>query len=169
MIYEEKQIESYKNQQEDSLSFLQLKNINLKQKRKIEQLKMQLSVAQKVISRQRKSNQKLSQAAINAAQQAEEVEKQSLLRYQIEVEELNIFHTKWLNHYKKLFAKYPVGYDFDKLEQYNVAMNSILNIDQSEFSADDEENFFDYKEALNPTDDLMSILKEIGLGCDNES
>ena len=105
------------------------------------------------------------------------------------MDQLRVFHGKWQAHYNALLARYPDDEGLKAQSKFNEAMDEILSDDASSAAfagvyeseskrvnarpASLAENSvsasgFDFAEAWNPTEDLGSIMSDLGLMSDEE-
>lgn len=106
------------------------------------------------------------------------------------MDQLRVFHGKWQAHYNALLARYPDDEGLKAQSKFNEAMDEILSDDEaSEVFAGVYESEkkrvkpkasslaensvsasgFDFAEAWNPTEDLGSIMSELGLMDDDNN
>ncbi len=123
----------------------------------------------------------VASALVKAVEKADETERIAKKKLESEIVQLKSFHIRWTSYYQKLIQKYPVDEELKKAEQFTKKINEI-------FVAPDEQDKkaleafrrsheqitgikagnpkadkkgFDYMTALNPTDDIASLLAEI--------
>lgn len=151
---------------------------------RIDELKAELDEKNNRIAELESRREAIATALINAVEKANEIEKAAVKRYRDEMDQLRVFHGKWQAHYNALLARYPDDEGLKAQSKFNEAMDEILSDDEtSEVFAGVYESEkkrvkpkasslaensvsasgFDFAEAWNPTEDLGSIMSELGL------
>lgn len=97
-----------------------------KQQERIFQLRDQLEKQERELEGYRAQSSMVTKALETAVAKADEVERLSKLKYRHEMEQLRIFHDKWLSYYKKLLAKYPLNEDLRSVGAFNRSMSEVL-------------------------------------------
>lgn len=159
-------------------------------RRRIDELKAELDEKNKRIAELESRREAVATALINAVEKANEIEKAAVKRYRDEMDQLRVFHGKWQAHYNALLARYPDDEGLKAQSKFNEAMDEILSDDEaSEVFAGVYESEkkrvkpkasslaensvsasgFDFAEAWNPTEDLGSIMSELGLMDDDNN
>ncbi len=157
------------------------------QKNRIFQLKSELVATEKRLNEYQSKSELISTALINAVAKADEIKKLAEQQYREEMAHLKAFHDKWQAHYNKLLEKYPDDEGLRATAQFNASMDGIFSgasvVEELEKQFDGEsarvksapikgatlaenetsESGFSFAEAWNPTDDLSSIMKDLGL------
>ena len=157
---------------------------------RIDELKAELDEKNKRIDELESRREAIATALINAVEKANEIEKAAVKRYRDEMDQLRVFHGKWQAHYNALLARYPDDEGLKAQSKFNEAMDEILSDDEaSEVFAGVYESEkkrvkpkasslaensvsasgFDFAEAWNPTEDLGSIMSELGLMDDDNN
>lgn len=157
---------------------------------RIDELKAELDEKNKRIAELESRREAIATALINAVEKANEIEKAAVKRYRDEMDQLRVFHGKWQAHYNALLARYPDDEGLKAQSKFNEAMDEILSDDEaSEVFAGVYESEkkrvkpkasslaensvsasgFDFAEAWNPTEDLGSIMSELGLMDDDNN
>ncbi len=157
---------------------------------RIDELKAELDEKNKRIAELESRREAVATALINAVEKANEIEKAAVKRYRDEMDQLRVFHGKWQAHYNALLARYPDDEGLKAQSKFNEAMDEILSDDEaSEVFAGVYESEkkrvkpkasslaensvsasgFDFAEAWNPTEDLGSIMSELGLMDDDNN
>lgn len=156
---------------------------------RIDELKAELDEKNKRIAEFESRREAIASALISAVEKADEIEKAAAKRYRDEMDQLRVFHGKWQAHYNALLARYPDDEGLKAQSKFNEAMDEILSDDEASeafagvYDSEKErvkpkatslaENSvsasgFDFAEAWNPTEDLGSIMSELGLMGDDE-
>ena len=157
---------------------------------RIDELKAELDEKNNRIAELESRREAIATALINAVEKANEIEKAAVKRYRDEMDQLRVFHGKWQAHYNALLARYPDDEGLKAQSKFNEAMDEILSDDEaSEVFAGVYEcekkrvkpkasslaensvsaSGFDFAEAWNPTEDLGSIMSELGLMDDDNN
>lgn len=157
---------------------------------RIDELKAELDEKNKRVAELESRREAVATALINAVEKANEIEKAAVKRYRDEMDQLRVFHGKWQAHYNALLARYPDDEGLKAQSKFNEAMDEILSDDEaSEVFAGVYESEkkrvkpkasslaensvsasgFDFAEAWNPTEDLGSIMSELGLMDDDNN
>lgn len=157
---------------------------------RIDELKAELDEKNNRIAELESRREAIATALINAVEKANEIEKAAVKRYRDEMDQLRVFHGKWQAHYNALLARYPDDEGLKAQSKFNEAMDEILSDDEtSEVFAGVYESEkkrvkpkasslaensvsasgFDFAEAWNPTEDLGSIMSELGLMDDDNN
>lgn len=157
---------------------------------RITELRTELDEKNAKIAELESRKEAVASALIKAVEKADEIEKAAVKRYRDEMDQLRVFHGKWQAHYNALLARYPDDEGLKAQSKFNEAMDEILSDDASSaaFSGVYEseskrvktrpaslaENSvsasgFDFAEAWNPTEDLGSIMSDLGLMSDEEN
>ncbi len=157
---------------------------------RIDELKAELDEKNKRIAELESRREAVATALINAVEKANEIEKAAVKRYRDEMDQLRVFHGKWQAHYNALLARYPDDEGLKAQSKFNEAMDEILSDDEASEvfagvyesekkrvkpkAASLAENSvsasgFDFAEAWNPTEDLGSIMSELGLMDDDNN
>lgn len=157
---------------------------------RIDELKAELDEKNKRIAELESRREAIATALINAVEKANEIEKAAVKRYRDEMDQLRVFHGKWQAHYNALLARYPDDEGLKAQSKFNEAMDEILSDDEASEvfagvyesekkrvkpkAASLAENSvsasgFDFAEAWNPTEDLGSIMYELGLMDDDNN
>lgn len=157
---------------------------------RIDELKAELDEKNKRVAELESRREAIATALINAVEKANEIEKAAVKRYRDEMDQLRVFHGKWQAHYNALLARYPDDEGLKAQSKFNEAMDEILSDDEaSEVFAGVYESEkkrvkpkasslaensvsasgFDFAEAWNPTEDLGSIMSELGLMDDDNN
>lgn len=97
-----------------------------KQQERIFQLRDQLEKQERELEGYRAQSSMVTKALETAVAKADEVERLSKLKYRHEMEQLRIFHDKWLSYYKKLLAKYPLNEELQSVSAFNRSMSEVL-------------------------------------------
>ena len=160
------------------------------QKERIFQIKSELAEKEKQLADYASKRDLVATALINAVAKADEIEKLAATRYREEIVSLKNFHDKWQAHYNKLLEKYPNDQGLKAVEKFNDAVNEVLagGTDtlrelESQFNSESNrvnettsstkkqtlaenttsKSGFSFADAWNPTDDLNTIMKDLGL------
>lgn len=157
---------------------------------RIDELKAELDEKNKRVAELESRREAIATALINAVEKANEIEKAAVKRYRDEMDQLRVFHGKWQAHYNALLARYPDDEGLKAQSKFNEAMDEILSDDEASEvfagvyesekkrvkpkAASLAENSvsasgFDFAEAWNPTEDLGSIMSELGLMDDDNN
>ncbi len=157
---------------------------------RIDELKAELDEKNKRVAELESRREAVATALINAVEKANEIEKAAVKRYRDEMDQLRVFHGKWQAHYNALLARYPDDEGLKAQSKFNEAMDEILSDDEASEvfagvyesekkrvkpkAASLAENSvsasgFDFAEAWNPTEDLGSIMSELGLMDDDNN
>lgn len=157
---------------------------------RIDELKAELDEKNKRVAELESRREAIATALINAVEKANEIERAAVKRYRDEMDQLRVFHGKWQAHYNALLARYPDDEGLKAQSKFNEAMDEILSDDEaSEVFAGVYESEkkrvkpkasslaensvsasgFDFAEAWNPTEDLGSIMSELGLMDDDNN
>lgn len=157
---------------------------------RIDELKAELDEKNNRIAELESRREAIATALINAVEKANEIEKAAVKRYRDEMDQLRVFHGKWQAHYNALLVRYPDDEGLKAQSKFNEAMDEILSDDEaSEVFAGVYESEkkrvkpkasslaensvsasgFDFAEAWNPTEDLGSIMSELGLMDDDNN
>ena len=97
-----------------------------RQQERIFELKDKLEKAEKELAEYRAQSAMVTKAIETAVKKADEIEELSKLKYRQEMEQLKVFHDKWLSYYKKLLKKYPMDDELVGLGAFNRSMSEIL-------------------------------------------
>lgn len=133
----------------------------------------------------KKKDEAISSALVLAVQKAKEIEKSAKKKFEGNLIRLKIFEAKLANYYKKLVEKYPLDDTLQKTEDFIKKMDEILGTDYLKLGGEEKmfkaenptlltggylnymdiksDSGFDINEALNPSEDLEEICKELGL------
>ena len=125
----------------------------------------------------------VASALVRAVEKADETEKTAKRKLDTEIAQLKSFHARWTSYYQILIQKYPQDEELKKAEEFTQKINEIfLEPDEQdkkaleEFRKDHERitgikntqqpkptsaSGFDFDEALNPTEDIASLLADI--------
>lgn len=157
---------------------------------RIDELRAELDEKNKRVAELESRREAIATALINAVEKANEIEKAAVKRYRDEMDQLRVFHGKWQAHYNALLARYPDDEGLKAQSKFNEAMDEILSDDEASEvfagvyesekkrvkpkAASLAENSvsasgFDFAEAWNPTEDLGSIMSELGLMDDDNN
>lgn len=157
---------------------------------RIDELKAELDEKNKRVAELESRREAIATALINAVEKANEIERAAVKRYRDEMDQLRVFHGKWQAHYNALLARYPDDEGLKAQSKFNEAMDEILSDDEAgevfagvyesekkrvkPKAASLAENSvsasgFDFAEAWNPTEDLGSIMSELGLMDDDNN
>lgn len=157
---------------------------------RIDELKAELDEKNKRVAELESRREAIATALINAVEKANEIERAAVKRYRDEMDQLRVFHGKWQAHYNALLARYPDDEGLKAQSKFNEAMDEILSDDEASEvfagvyesekkrvkpkAASLAENSvsasgFDFAEAWNPTEDLGSIMSELGLMDDDNN
>ena len=157
-----------------------------KQKALISMLKDKIVLLDGKLKEYESKKEQIAKVLIAAQQKADEMAAQSDARYSEEVKALRAFHLRWSSYYKRLVEKYPVDEELEAarrfsekvdeifadnteddrkaLEQFRREQEKITGIPAQRKPA--KEGEFDYNAALNPSEDLNTLLHDLGLGED---
>lgn len=128
----------------------------------------------------------IKEAVIKSIENTKEIEKQTRVRIEQNLIRLKLFDSKLVAYYKRLIEKYPLDDNLIDTEEFLKKMDDILNTDYMKRNVDDEmfksknptfsygnkvsfegiepnESGFDLNEALNPSEGLEDICRELGL------
>lgn len=92
----------------------------------IEQLKLRLAESEKKNKAYRGRESLISDAITSAVAKADEIDRLARLKYTREMEQLKVFHDKWLSYYERILKKYPLDADLKNAARFNDEMNRIL-------------------------------------------
>lgn len=153
-------------------------------RQRVSELRAEIAEKNRIIEEFEAKKESIAAALIKAVEKADEIEKVANERYRAEMDQLRAFHAKWQAHYDALLKKYPDDAGLRAQSRFNEAIEELLCEDEKgcEFSASYESekarvsankttlaestasaSGFDFNEAWNPTDDLSSIMTELGL------
>lgn len=135
----------------------------------------------------------ISKAITEAIKKADDLETVARIKYNQELARIKAFHDKWQAYYNRIVEKYPLDDELIQTSRLNDNLGKVLaDIDlQSQFEQEarrleqsaaldnaKSENIteteqaksgFTFQEALNPKDDLKSILNDLGLMLDDQT
>lgn len=111
------------------------------QKDRINELKNQLSVAEKELKAYRDKSGLVSSAILSAVSKADEIERLSQIKYNQEMGQLQAFHDKWSDYYGKILERYPLDDQLLAAGRFNMQMAKILER-TGKFSQQEQINAF---------------------------
>lgn len=76
----------------------------------------------------------ISKALILAISKAKEIEDAARLKYNMEIERLKVFHSKWVSYYASVKNKIPVTDDLLSAEDFLMRMDRVLGLNSKELS-----------------------------------
>jgi len=110
----------------DSDKIADLENSLARQKERIFELKLDLTNAEKEISKYKQKSDQMTKALLSAVSKADEIEYFAMQKYKMEMSQLRTFHNKWLAHYSKILKRYPLDKDLLALQDFNNKMGDLL-------------------------------------------
>ena len=125
----------------------------LKQRDRIKEMLREKEAADKELAAHREKSSQIGKAIVSAVAKAAEIERLSRIKYSQEIARLKAFHEKWTKYYDKILDEYPLDARLAAAEKERPTKDY----------ADRSPSGFSFEEALNPTEDLESILKDLGL------
>lgn len=136
----------------------------------------------------REKDRQISKTLMVAVQKAKEIEDAAKAKYNMEIERLKLFHSKWTSYYQSIKDKLPQSADIAKIEAFLNRMDEILGFNQAEdanrqyheerqrlsgigglqdnaATVDEEYKGINMEEVLNPKDlpELGEIIKQMGI------
>lgn len=100
---------------------------NARQQESIAELKERVRALETELRSYEANSGTVSKALESAVAKADEIERLSKLKYRQEMEQLKVFHEKWLSYYKKLLKQYPLDEELRGLSSFNRSMSAILD------------------------------------------
>lgn len=99
------------------------------QKERIFELVERNKKAEEELESYRKKDDEISSALLGAVAKAKDIEQEAELRYENELNRLQVFHAKWVRYYNEIRTKYPLDDDLLSVEKFLTEMNRILGSD----------------------------------------
>ena len=103
----------------------------------------------------------VASALVRAVEKADETEKTAKRKLDTEIAQLKSFHARWTSYYQKLIQKYPLDEELKKAEEFRKDHERITGIKNTQQPKPTSASGFDFDEALNPTEDIASLLADI--------
>ena len=156
----------------------------LAQRERIFALQREVDEAERKIKSFDAERRRINEAIESALSKADEMQMLTRRKYAKELYNLRSFHKIWVEHFAKILEKYPLDSLLEATDNVDRAMMIVL--DEAEksvptsvksenfdpvgmiekhlaFETVEDEELFDYNEAIHPKEDLQDILKELGI------
>ncbi len=160
----------------------------VKQREHIDELRAEIAALRKKNEELESQKTLVYKAITEALKKAEDIERIALIRYNQELAQLKSFHRKWVGYFDKIIERYPLDDDLSATAAVNRKIGETLEkagdldaqyqeeverLKNSDVAATDDYSDrsaagFSFEEALHPKDDLMDIMKELGVIMDDE-
>lgn len=98
----------------------------LKQRERIDELRAELSKAERKISEYESQKDLVYKAITVALKKADDIERVSLIKYNQEIAQLKSFHDKWMGYFNKIIEKYPLGDELVAASKVNGKIAEVL-------------------------------------------
>lgn len=130
----------------------------LKQRERIDELRAELSKAERKISEYESQKDLVYKAITVALKKADDIERVSLIKYNQEIAQLKSFHDKWTGYFNKIIEKYPLSDELVAASRANGKIADVLGK-----TGDIDAQFLSERERLmDSLDDEESILASSG-------
>ena len=156
------------------------------QKERIFSLVNENESLKKEVGKYKEKETAISEALVSAISRAKEIESQAKNKFEGNLIRLKVFEGKLVSYYKRLLDKYPLDDNLLSAEEFLNKMYEILGTDYMKTETfakmfkeqnptlkkggavdyamyEPSDSGFDINEALNPSEDLEAICKELGL------
>ncbi len=156
------------------------------QKERIFSLVKENETLKEEVKKYKEKESAISEALVSAISKSKEIELAAKNKFEGNLIRLKVFEGKLVSYYKRLLNKYPLDDNLLSAEEFLHKMDEILGTDYMKADVFDKmfkeqnptmrkggvvdyrmyepsESGFDINEALNPSEDLEAICKELGL------
>lgn len=113
------------------------------QKERIFDLKAQLAHAEEIILKAQKQEAIISKAILAAVNKAQEIENVARKKYEMELEQLKAFHSKWQSYYDEIIRRYPLDEEIIAMRSLNGNISKVLKKADAEIKKEDIEQIYE--------------------------
>lgn len=109
------------------------------------------------LEKYRDKDSQISKALVHAIAKAKEIEDGAKLKYNIEIEKLKNFHSKWVSYYATVKNKLPKTEDMLSAEEFLYKMDNVLGLESPELKG----SYSDPDAAAQHSDENIRLGKKI--------